>query len=438
MQSLYETDFLPMRVRAHGNAPVSGDNSVMVLGTDASGYYTPVYIGSIRYTPSSGDVTGFTPYPSTNPRVDLIFASGDGTNLTYRIVKGVEAASPVPPLVSGDTIPLAHVYQRVGSSRIVNFEQRNASSGDSYILRDVRPWLKNLSLPNPFGTPALDLGTSNSVGSGDVLRAGASVAAFDGVDPATLAAGLAAYTGGSKFAGRRDHRHPITAGVPALNFGTSNSQGSGDFMRAGAGVALFSTALPADSGTPSAGSVNFASRADHVHQVAGSWTLVGSLTVSDATGGTISGLDLDTHKVYKIVYRGKMTSINVGSGFIRLEPNASLSTIRAHVKPEGDETTLATSTNAGMRLTGVAAVTATWAVGDEFAGTIFMHNDANGSDQPYYGQGMVQDISAVTVALMNIVGVWDGSTNLTSLKWSCSGADDRFSGRLQVYRPTTP
>ena len=110
----------------------------MILGTDASGYHQPVKMGNTLITLSSGDITGLTPFPSANPRIDTVYMSGDGV---IRVTKGVEAASPVSPVISGDVIPICHIYQKTTAAKIVNYEDKDTSSSDSYIIRDIRPFL---------------------------------------------------------------------------------------------------------------------------------------------------------------------------------------------------------------------------------------------------------------------------------------------------------
>ncbi len=135
-QSLWMLDMLPMRPRAHGSQASLADTGIMVLGTDNAGYHQHVMISSNMITLASGDITGFTPFPTGNPRVDIVYMSGDGT---IRVTKGVEAASPASPKISGDIIPICHIYQKTTATKIVNYEDKDTSSSDSYIIRDIRP-----------------------------------------------------------------------------------------------------------------------------------------------------------------------------------------------------------------------------------------------------------------------------------------------------------
>ena len=165
--ALYQMDFLPWRPRAHGSQASLADSGIMVLGIDDAGYRSPVTIQSTVINIASGDVTGFTPFPSVNPRIDLVYVSGDGTK---RITKGVEAVSPVAPKVSGDLIPICQVYQKTTASKILNYEDKDTDTDQSYILKDVRPSFA------PYGTAA-GLGSVNvgSKVSGDLLK-------YDGIN----------------------------------------------------------------------------------------------------------------------------------------------------------------------------------------------------------------------------------------------------------------
>lgn len=69
--------------------------------------------------------------PSTNPRIDLIVLQNTGK---LEVIEGMEAANPTPPSTPQNSIALAQVYLRPGSTKIYDSDQGT----DSYII-DARP-----------------------------------------------------------------------------------------------------------------------------------------------------------------------------------------------------------------------------------------------------------------------------------------------------------
>lgn len=63
----------------------------------------------------------------------------------------------------------------------------------------------NINNPTTFGTPGLTLTTSNAEGTGNAIRTGASIIAFDAVSPAPVAA--SGVVGSAVVSSRRDHVH---------------------------------------------------------------------------------------------------------------------------------------------------------------------------------------------------------------------------------------
>lgn len=183
LQGLGSLDAIPLQPRAHNPA----NTSIMVRGRDASGYYNPIYAGDAdkHIFFASGDSPTFSA-PASNPRIDIVYLTASGD---IRVVTGTEAATPTLPSLapSGDTrIPICAVYHKVGQAKIVNFEEKDSSTGDGYIYQDLRPWLR---MPTSSGT---QLGSTNPLApSGDAQ----------------------ATAGTASTASRLDHRH---AGVYAL------------------------------------------------------------------------------------------------------------------------------------------------------------------------------------------------------------------------------
>lgn len=62
-----------------------------------------------------------------------------------------------------------------------------------------------------YEVPGLSLGTSNVEGTGNSIRSGATILAFDATDPSTQAHGDAATAGSATVAARRDHKHAMPA-----------------------------------------------------------------------------------------------------------------------------------------------------------------------------------------------------------------------------------
>ena len=134
--ALYQCDFLPLRPLGHDNP----DMRVMVLGTDVDNYQRGVYYGnnSQRISLTSGDspVMGA---PVSNPRIDIVYVNSNGS---ISVASGTEASSPSIPDISssGDRFPVCAVYHRLGTSKIVNYSEKDAYTGDSYIAYDLRPF----------------------------------------------------------------------------------------------------------------------------------------------------------------------------------------------------------------------------------------------------------------------------------------------------------
>lgn len=130
--ALHQGDIYPLRPRAHATP----DMGIMIGGTLVESYYSQVYSsGDFPSALSSGDVN-FTA-PVSNPRIDLVYLSGD----TLRVQGGSEAASPAIPSFPTNSIvtPVALVYHRTTEVKIVNYEDTGANPNEGYIYRDVRP-----------------------------------------------------------------------------------------------------------------------------------------------------------------------------------------------------------------------------------------------------------------------------------------------------------
>ena len=69
----------------------------------------------------------------------------------------------------------------------------------------------NITNPTNFGIPGLTLTTANSEGTGNAIRTGASILAFDTTDPAAVSASAA--VGSAVVSARRDHVHSGVGGA---------------------------------------------------------------------------------------------------------------------------------------------------------------------------------------------------------------------------------
>ena len=162
-------DHIPLQPRAHNPANLS----IMVRGQDAAQFYTPVYFGNAdqRIPFASGDTANFA-VPAGNPRIDIVYCTPSGD---YKVQQGTEAASPTLPSLapSGDTrFPIAAVWCKPGMTKVVNFEDKDSNSGDGYIYKDLRPWMRNAGA----GATSLTAQTALSV-TGDNAVGTASTAA---------------------------------------------------------------------------------------------------------------------------------------------------------------------------------------------------------------------------------------------------------------------
>ena len=139
LQGLAFLDMIPCQPRAHNPANLS----IMVRGRDASSFFNPIYYGNAdqRTFFASGDSPAM-PVPISSPRIDIVYLTTSGD---VRVVRGTEAASPTLPSMapSGDTLlPICAVWHKKTETKIVNFEDKDSSTGDGYIYQDLRPFIR--------------------------------------------------------------------------------------------------------------------------------------------------------------------------------------------------------------------------------------------------------------------------------------------------------
>ncbi len=132
LNSLYNGDFLPLRVRAQA----SPNMTVQVASSDVESFWRQCWVGFIQALNYAGGNSPAITAPSTNPRIALLTIDSSGTLAwTY----GAEAASPTPPDCPLNKLPLALIYERTAMAKIVNYEDAGSYPNDAYIYRDVRP-----------------------------------------------------------------------------------------------------------------------------------------------------------------------------------------------------------------------------------------------------------------------------------------------------------
>jgi len=112
--------------------------AVAVEGYDRADFHKHVWISEsapLNFTAKSSPVITA---PSANPRIDLLVVDSSGS-LSW--ITGQENSSPVPPDAPSGKIPICYVYCKTTSTRIVDFEDKDANPNEGYIYKDVRPFL---------------------------------------------------------------------------------------------------------------------------------------------------------------------------------------------------------------------------------------------------------------------------------------------------------
>ena len=132
-----------------------------------------------------------------------------------------------------------------------------------------------------FATPSIVLGSAAAAGSlTTLIRADATIAAFDTTNPTTSAVGDAVAIGTAAFAARRDHTHGREgfAAPNTLALGTAAANGSlATLVRSDATILAFDATNPAASAvgdTAVVGVATVASRRDHRHAREGATTVL--------------------------------------------------------------------------------------------------------------------------------------------------------------------
>lgn len=344
-------DMLPLQPRAHSPA----DLKIMVRGQDASSFFNPVYYGNAdqRVTFSSGD-TPTIAAPVSNPRIDIIYVTPSGSIL---VKTGTEAAAPTLPSLSpsGDTrFPIAAVWCKVGMTKIVNFEDRNANSGDGYIYKDLRPWMRTAG-----------------AGSGSVSTA----------SPTTPTGDAQATGGVSTAAAAVDHRHAGVHGVRLV--GSSLIQGDVEISGPGGMLSQSGNRLIISSG----GVVQTA-----YQQVTGVVTLNTTTNFNDTAMASTDGTQIDT-LVYtprnkanrlRIEFYGFIGGVSTGvhcvAGLFKdAEPAARVTAIAAGVLAGGGADAAAIYLCYEFIANTTSAITFAVRGGPSSAASVYLNGDGTGT-----------------------------------------------------------
>lgn len=136
LAALFQGDFSALRPRAQS----SPDMTIHVNPAVINSYYEQVWgQGGSPFTYSGGN-SGSMSAPASNPRYDVVYLTNAGA---LAIITGSEGASPSIPWSSlpSDAIAIAVIYHKTTATKIVNYEDKDANSSDSYIALDCRPFL---------------------------------------------------------------------------------------------------------------------------------------------------------------------------------------------------------------------------------------------------------------------------------------------------------
>lgn len=156
-----------------------------------------------------------------------------------------------------------------------------------------------------FVTNTVALGTAAAAGvSTGLMRADATILAFDGTAPAASAVGDAGVVGSVNLAARRDHKHPREAfATNTVTLSTAAGAGSAvTLMRSDSVIAAFDGIAPTVQVFGDAaviGVINFAARRDHKHgfpSIPYGAAITTSLPGDVASGGASGNLARDDHR----------------------------------------------------------------------------------------------------------------------------------------------
>ena len=198
-----------------------------------------------------------------------------------------------------------------------------------------------------------------------------------------------------------------TFSAPSFTLGTANSVGTGDSVRAGATLLTFDTTLPdaitfGQSGA--VGSATVTSRRDHAHampaETAGMELLkpVGTVVADDSASLTITGLS-STYDTYMIAISDIRVAADGAEPWLRVGDSSGIdsgSSDYAYVSQKLDSTSgsYSSSVSGGdskiqLGLSGIGNAT-----GEGFGGVYWLHRPGDGATRPILsGHGVMHDVS---------------------------------------------
>ncbi|NQW23332.1 MAG: hypothetical protein HQ475_07805 [SAR202 cluster bacterium] len=180
---------MPPKTRTH--PPINSNRETYTAVTGAT--YTAKGGDSLIGVNRAGIVT--VTLPTTQVRPGRIYSIKDesGAAATNNITVATEGAETIDGAAT-DVIN-------------VNYESKSYySDGTNWFIIPVAP-----DAQNTYEAPGLTLGTANAEGTGNSIRSGATILAFDATNPSTQAHSDAAAPGSATVAARRDHKHAMPA-----------------------------------------------------------------------------------------------------------------------------------------------------------------------------------------------------------------------------------
>lgn len=202
-----------------------------------------------------GGVTPTVTAPSSHPRIDVLTIDSTGT-LAW--TTGTENTSPVVPTYPANKLPICELYNVV--SETILYDNLNQTSGQGYVLNDVRPFLGgsiNLGAITtsilPATTNTYNLGSSSFewgtvyaqtvIGNGLVLNAHFGGTGSDGA--LTITSGTTTISASSATYLEKNYTSISITGSATLVFSTPHAEGTLTRLRSQGGVTINTSATHA-------------------------------------------------------------------------------------------------------------------------------------------------------------------------------------------------